>query len=110
HRDDPPSGHTLDHQAFGEQLRQRPRQAPPALVLEAMDRRLGGTLVRDRGPEPGQRGHPGAAPALPAPRLDLHPTAPAQRFLEAPDPGPACVAEPRAGPAASAAARGYQDV
>ena len=42
-------GQAFDHESLGEQKRERTRQAPPALVLESMNRVLDRALVGNRG-------------------------------------------------------------
>lgn len=95
---------TFDHEALREQQGQRLREAPPALVLEAMNRRFDRALVRDRRTQARQRPQAPPAPTLGARRLHLRPAPAAQRLLEAPDPAPARVAQPRPHGATAAAA------
>jgi len=47
-------GQAFHYEPFGEQKRERTGQAPPALVLESMNRILDRTFVRDRGAQAGQ--------------------------------------------------------
>jgi len=100
----------FDHKSVGEQKRERTRQASPALVLESMNRVLDRALIGDRGAEAGQRAQADATPAVGAGGLDLRPTPPAERLLEAPYASTALIAQPRADGEATAASRWQQQV
>jgi hypothetical protein len=99
----------FDHKSLGEQKRERTCQASPALVLESMNRVLDRALVGDCGAQAGQGAQANATPALRG-ELDLRPTPPAERLLEAPDAPTAPIAKPRADGEAAAASRWEQQV
>src|SRR5919201_3435783 len=105
HRHDAPRAQALDDQPLGDELGQRGRQAPPALVLEAMDRRLGRSFVGDGRTQPAQRPQARAAAAFAARRRQLGAASPAHRLLEPAYAGAASLAQPGADLAAAAAAR-----
>jgi hypothetical protein len=110
YRKHPMGSHALDDKPLGQQLRQGARQPAPPFVLEPVDRKLDWALVRDCRAQPRKRSEARAAATLPLSGLDLHPTTPAHRFLEAPNPRPALLAQPRTDHTASAASRGQDEV
>src|SRR5438132_11118134 len=110
HRDRGRRRQAFDHKSLGEQKRERARQASPALVLESMNRVLDRALVGDCGAEAGQRAQADATPAVGAGELDLRPTPPAERLLEAPYASTALLAQPSADGEATAASRWQQQV
>jgi hypothetical protein len=100
----------FDHKSLGEQKRERTCQASPTLVLESMNRVLDRALVGDCGAQTGQGAQADATPAVGAGGLDLRPTPPAERLLEAPDAPTAPITKPRADGEAATASRWEQQV
>ena len=110
HRDHPWRGHALDDQALGEQLRERPRKSSPALVLEAVDRRLGRTFIDDRGAKTRQRRKAGAASTVTPGRIHLDTAAPAERLFQPADAGAASRTKPGPDGSAATASRRQQEI
>ena len=100
----------FDHEPLGQQKRERTGQAPPAFVLEPVNGVLDRALVGNSRTEASQGAQPHPAPAVRAGGLDLCPTPPAERLLEAPDASTAPIAEPRADGETAAAPRRQQQV